>query len=461
MRSFRHAIAVFVFFAAALPVLAEEVGAARDLEQRLSKAEAAAASAQSAGDNAWMLASAALVLMMTGPGLALFYAGLVRKKNVLSIKMHSFAMMAVITILWAVFGYSLCFSEGTPIIGGLSFAFLNGVGASPNPDYGATIPHSTFMIYQCMFAVITPALITGAFADRVRFGPIVLFMTLWTIVVYFPMCHMVWGKGGLLNATLGGKVPTLDFAGGTVVHITAGVSALVCAVYLGKRIGYPTTPMPPHSPVLSFIGGCLLWVGWFGFNAGSALASNGLASSAFVATHLAGAAGALAWMTTERQKTGKCSSIGAVTGAVAGLATITPASGFVGPFPAIIIGAVAGVVCYLMCAVVKARFGYDDSLDVFGCHGIGGTIGTLLAGVFANSAVNPVYGAGKPVGLLEGHGAQVVNQSIAVLIAWVLAIGGSFVCLVIVDKMLGLRVSADDEHKGLDQTQHGEHAYEF
>jgi Amt family ammonium transporter len=461
MRAFRHAIAVFVLFAAALPVFADDVGAKTDLEQRLSKAEAAAASAQSSGDNAWMLASAALVLMMTGPGLALFYAGLVRKKNVLAIKMHSFAMMAVITVVWAVFGYSLCFAEGSPFVGGLSFAFLKGVGATPHPDYGPTIPHTTFMIYQCMFAVITPALITGAFADRVRFGPIVLFMTLWTVVVYFPMCHMVWGKGGLLNATLGGKVPTLDFAGGTVVHITAGVSALVCALYLGKRIGYPTTPMPPHSPVLSFIGACLLWVGWFGFNAGSALASNGLASSAFVATHLAGAAGALMWMLCEKQKTGKASSLGAITGAVAGLATVTPASGFVGPFPALIIGAAAGVVCYLMCAVVKAKFGYDDSLDVFGCHGIGGTLGTILTGVFANSAINPVYGAGKPVGLLEGHGAQVVNQTVAVLIAWVLAIGGSLAVLVFVDKVLGLRVSPDEENRGLDQTQHGEHAYEF
>src|SRR5258708_25144134 len=247
------------------------------------------------GDNAWMLVSSALVLMMTGPGLALFYGGLVRKKNVLATMMQSFAMMAVVTVLWALFLYSLCFASGSSVIGGFSNVFLNGVGAAPDADYAGTIPLATFMVYQLMFAVITPALITGAFAERMKFSAMLVFMILWSVIVYAPMAHMVWGKGGLLNASLGGKVPTLDFAGGTVVHITSGVSALVCALYLGKRVGFPRTPMQPHSVVLSFIGACLLWVGWFGFNAGSALSASSLATSAFIATHFAAAAAALGW----------------------------------------------------------------------------------------------------------------------------------------------------------------------
>src|SRR5579875_1230715 len=287
-----------------------------------AKLQAQVAAAQSGADNAWMLTSAALVLMMTGPGLALFYGGLVRKKNVLGTMMQSFAMMAIITVLWAFLTYSLAFDSGTSFIGGLHHIFLKGVGLQPDPDYSATIPLQTYMIYQLMFAIITPALITGAFAERMKFSAMALFLTLWSIVVYCPMAHMVWGAGGLLNAS-GGALPSLDFAGGTVVHITSGVSALVCALYLGKRIGYPQTAMPPHSLVLSFIGACLLWVGWFGFNAGSALAASSLATSAFINTHFAAAAAALGWTVAEWIHNGKPTALGAISGAVAGLVAIT------------------------------------------------------------------------------------------------------------------------------------------
>src|ERR1700733_1461331 len=345
--------------------------AASDVPARLNALEAAAKSAQSAGDNAWMLVSAALVLMMTGPGLALFYGGLVRRKNVLSTMMHSFVMMGLITVIWAFAGYSLVFSEGVPFIGGLKYAFLNGVGTDPNADYAATIPHLTYMVYQLMFAIITPALISGGYAERMKFSAMALFTTLWAFVVYFPMAHMVWGKGGLLNAYLGGSIPTFDFAGGTVVHITSGVSALVCALYLGKRKGYPAEPIKPHSMVLSVIGACLLWVGWFGFNAGSALAASGLATSAFVATHLAAAAAALGWMGAEWLHSGKPSMLGGISGCVAGLVAITPASGFVMPMPALLIGLLAGMFCFWMVTTVKNMFKYDDTLDAFGVHGAG------------------------------------------------------------------------------------------
>src|SRR5262249_22783233 len=278
---------------------AQTAGGAPPAQVDLARLDQRLAAAQSSADNAWMLVSAALVLMMTGPGLALFYGGLVRQKNTLAIMIQSFALMALITVLWAIVGYSLCFSEGTPIVGGFGHVLLRGVGVDPNADYAGTIPQLTFMVYQLMFAIITPALITGATAERMTFSGTVVFMTLWSLVVYAPLAHMVWGKGGLLNATLGGRFPTLDFAGGTVVHITSGVSALVCALYLGRRTGYPKEPMPPHSLVLSFIGACLLWVGWFGFNAGSALASNGLAASAFVATHFAAAAATIGWLAAE------------------------------------------------------------------------------------------------------------------------------------------------------------------
>jgi len=381
------------------------------LDEKLKKLEAAAASAQSAGDNAWMLVSAALVLMMTGPGLAL--------------------------------------------------VFLNGVGTAPNADYAGTIPQLTFMVYQLMFAVITPALISGAFAERMKFSAMLLFMTLWVFLVYFPMAHMVWGKGGLLNAYLGGSIPTFDFAGGTVVHITSGVSALVCALYLGKRLGYPTEAMRPHSLVLSAVGACLLWVGWFGFNAGSALAANGLATTAFVATHFAAAAATIGWLLAEWWKMGKPSMLGGISGCVAGLVAITPASGFVKPMPALLIGFAAGIFCFLMVTAVKSKFGYDDTLDAFGVHGAGGTLGAILTGVFATNQINDAQINGKvvPLGLVDGNGGQILNQLTGVAIAWGLAIVGTLIILKFVDMTIGVRVSVDEEREGLDVSQHGEEGY--
>jgi ammonium transporter, Amt family len=430
---------------------------------RVTALELQVADAKSSADNAWMLISAALVLLMTGPGLALFYGGLVRKKNVLGTMMQSFAMMGIVTVVWAIFGYSLAFGPGTSFIGGFHHLFLSGVGLAPDPAYSATIPVETFMVYQLMFAIITPALITGAFAERMKFSAMLLFLVLWSICVYDPMAHMVWGKGGLLNASLGGAFPTLDFAGGTVVHISSGVSALVCALYLGKRLGYPKEPMPPHSVVLSFIGACLLWVGWFGFNAGSALGSGSLATSAFVATHFGAAAAAIAWSLAEWVAKGKPSALGAISGCVAGLVAITPAAGFVSPMSALIIGFVAGAFCYWMVTAVKSRFGYDDSLDAFGVHGAGGTIGALLTGVFASSVINPIFrstdGNVLPSGLIEGNAHQMLNQAVGVGIAWALAIVGTLILLFVVDKVIGLRVSSEHEVQGLDLSQHGEEGY--
>ena len=431
------------------------------LEKQAGDNATAIAAAQTAGDNAWMLTSAALVLMMSGPGLALFYGGLVRKKNVLGTMMQTFAMMAVITVLWALVTYSLAFGDGGSFIGGLHNALLHGVGLTPDKDYAATIPLQTFMVYQLMFAIITPALITGAFAERMKFSAMLVFLVLWAIFVYSPMAHMVWGKHGLLNASLGGRFPTLDFAGGTVVHVTSGVSALVTALYLGKRVGYPKVPMPPHSVVLSFIGACLLWVGWFGFNAGSALGSGALATSAFVATHFGAAAAAVGWGGAEWVRQKKVSALGAISGAVAGLVAITPAAGFVTPISALWIGLIAGVFCYFMVVKVKAAFGYDDSLDAFGVHGAGGTLGALLTGVFANSAINPIFGAGKATGFLEGNHGQIGNQMVGVALAWGLSIVGTLVILFVVDKLIGLRVSEDDEREGLDLSQHGEEGYDW
>ena len=432
---------------------------------RIAKLEQAVAEAKSSGDNAWMLTSSALVLMMTGPGLTLFYGGLVRKKNVLSTMMQSFALMAIVTLLWGLVSYSLAFAPGNSFIGGLHSVFLRGVGAQPDPDYAPTIPLQTFMIYQLMFAIITPALITGAFAERIKFSAMTAFMVLWSLVVYAPMAHMVWGKGGLLNASLGGRFPCLDFAGGTVVHITSGVSALVCALYLGPRIGYPKQSMPPHSVVLSFIGACLLWVGWFGFNAGSALSAGSLATSAFVATHFGAAAATLGWSTAEWWKRGKPSALGAISGAVAGLVAITPAAGFVSPMSAIAIGLAAGVFCFLMVTKVKSMFRYDDSLDAFGVHGAGGTLGALLTGVFASSAVNPIFknarGRTLASGLIEGNPRQLLNQLAGIAIAWALAIVGTVVLLKLVDITIGLRVSEDHEMQGLDLSQHGEEGYSW
>jgi Amt family ammonium transporter len=430
------------------------------LEQAVHDAQAANASAQSAGDNAWMLTSAALVLLMTGPGLALFYGGLVRKKNILGTMMQSFAMMGLVTILWAIVGYSFAFGHGNVFMGGFEHLFLRGVSLNPNPDYAATIPEQTYMIYQLMFAIITPALITGAFAERMKFSSMALFLSLWSLLVYCPMAHMVWGVGGLLNAT-GNHIPSLDFAGGTVVHITSGVSALICALYLGKRIGYPHTAMPPHSMVLSFIGACLLWVGWFGFNAGSALAASPLATSAFVNTHFATAAAALGWTIFEWIHNGKPTALGAISGAVAGLVAITPASGFVQPMSALLIGLAAGFFCSFMVFKVKAWFGYDDSLDAFGVHGGGGTLGAVLTGVFAASVINPIYGKGVPTGGIDGHWSQVLNQLAGVGMAWGISIVGTLVLLFVVDKIVGLRVAPEHEMAGLDLSQHGEEGYDF
>jgi Amt family ammonium transporter len=319
------------------------------------------------------------------------------------------------------------------------------------------------MVYQLMFAIITPALITGAFAERMKFSAMLLFLILWSLFVYDPMAHMVWGRGGLLNASLGGRFPTLDFAGGTVVHVTSGVSALVCALYLGKRLGYPKVAMPPHSVVLSFIGACLLWVGWFGFNAGSALGAGGLATSAFVATHFGAAAAAIGWSAAEWMRNGKPSALGAISGAVAGLVAITPAAGFVSPMSALIIGLIAGVFCFWMVTKVKLKFGYDDSLDAFGVHGAGGTIGALLTGLFASSVINPIFkdanGNVLPSGLFEGNAHQLLNQCVGVAIAWVLGIVGTLILLKIVDKVVGLRVTEEQETQGLDLSQHGEEGY--
>jgi Amt family ammonium transporter len=450
-----------------LVLLAPALAAAQSIppatDARITSLEAAVKSAQSAGDNAWMLTSAALVLMMTGPGLALFYGGLVRRKNVLSTMMHSFSLMAVVTVIWAIAGYSFAFGEGSPVVGGFGYLFLNNVGSAPNPDYAATIPHQTFMIYQLMFAIITPALISGAFAERMKFSAMLLFTVLWSLFVYFPLAHMVWGKGGLLNAFSGGKIPCLDFAGGTVVHISSGVSALVCALYLKKRTGYMIEPMKPHSLVISVIGACLLWVGWFGFNAGSALGASGLATSAFVATHFATAAATLGWMLAEWIKNGKPSILGAISGAVAGLVAITPASGFVKPFPALLIGFVAGVGCYFMVTTIKSKFGYDDTLDAFGVHGAGGTIGALLTGVFATNLVNDGLkdASGKllPLGWVDGNPGQVLNQLGGVLISWVLAIVGALLILKICDVLVGVRVAPEQEREGLDVSLHGEEGY--
>jgi Amt family ammonium transporter len=406
------------------------------------------------GDNAWVLVSSALVLMMTGPGLALFYGGLVRKKNIVGTMMQCLAMMAVVTVIWAVIGYSLAFSGGNAFIGGLDYLFLNGVGQ----EASGSISHLTFMVFQLMFAIITPALITGAFAERMKFGGMLAFLVLWLFVVYLPLAHMVWGPGGLMNAFDGGALPCLDFAGGTVVHISSGVSALVCALYLGKRVGFPSDSMRPHNLTLSFIGACMLWVGWFGFNAGSALGASGLAASAFVATHFAAAAATLGWLAAEWLRGGKPSMLGGITGAVAGLVAITPGSGFVTPMAALVIGFIAGLVCYWAVAVLKAKLGYDDSLDAFGVHGVGGTLGAILTGVFASSTVQDVFDGG-PVGLLEGNAGQAVNNVLGALLTWVLAAVGTIILLKIVDAVVGLRVSEDEEIKGLDLSQHGEEAY--
>ena len=397
----------------------------------------------SAGDTAWVLTSSALVLVMIVPGLALFYGGMVRNKNVLSTMMHSFISICLVSVVWVFWGYSLAFGPDVGgIIGGLDLVGLKGVG--PEPSEGSTIPHLAFMVFQLMFAGITVALISGAIAERMKFSAFVLFATLWVTLIYAPLAHWVWGGGWL--AGLG----DLDFAGGTVVHISSGVAALICAIVLGKRQGYGTENMSPHNLPFTVIGAGLLWVGWFGFNAGSALAADGIAASAFVATQVAAAAGALAWMSVEWGYRGKSTLLGTASGAVAGLVAITPAAGFVGPVSAILIGLGGGVVCYLG-VFLKNKMGYDDALDVLGIHGIGGTWGALATGLFAS--------VGGGTGLFFGNPGQVLIQLIGVGATWIFAGVGTFVILKIVDGLVGLRVSKEEEILGLDLTQHSERAY--
>lgn len=403
------------------------------------------------GDTAWILTSSALVLMMTIPGLFLFYGGLVRRKNVLGTIMHSFIIVALISIQWALWGYTLAFGvDINGIIGDLSWLGLRGVGAEPNADYAATIPHGAFMIFQMMFAVITPALITGAFAERIKFSSFLVFILLWATFIYDPLAHWVWGVKGWMR-----ELGALDFAGGTVVHISSGASALVAAIMCGKRIGYGQEAMPPHNLPFSVIGAGLLWVGWFGFNAGSALAADGLATSAFVATHLAAAAAALSWLAMDWILRDKPTVLGAASGAVAGLVAITPGAGFVGPGSAIVIGIVGGVLCSVACGL-KPKLGYDDSLDVVGVHGVGGTWGALATGLFASKAINP---AGND-GLFFGNPGQLGVQFVSVVATLALAMVGTYVLLTIVKAVMGLRVALDEERMGLDLSQHNERAYE-
>jgi Amt family ammonium transporter len=411
---------------------------------------AAPASKIDKGDTAWMLTSSALVLLMTAPGLALFYAGMVRQKNALATLMHSFIIMALISIQWVLWGYSLAFGpDKGGIIGGLEWVGLRGVGTEPFDVYSKTIPHQVFMLFQMMFAIITPALITGTFAERKKFSSFILFTLLWATFVYDPLAHWVWGDGGWLK-----KLGALDFAGGTVVHISSGVSALVCALMIGRRRGYGHQPMQPHNLPFTVMGAGLLWFGWFGFNAGSALEANGLAASAFVATNTGAAAAALGWMFTEWMSRGKPTVLGAASGAVAGLVAITPASGYVGPVASILIGGLAGVFCYTACNF-KSKLGYDDSLDVVGVHGVGGTWGAIATGLFATKTVNEAGGDG----LFYGNPAQLGTQVVAVLATVALAVVMTTIILKVVDALVGLRVSEEEEVAGLDLSQHSETAY--
>lgn len=401
------------------------------------------------GDTTWVLISTALVMIMT-PGLALFYGGMVRRKNVLGTIMQSFIALGVVSILWILYGYSLAFGPDIGhFIGNLSWVGLNNVGLEPNTDYAGTIPHQAFMIFQMMFAVITPALITGAFAGRFKFSTYLVFITIWVTLVYFPLAHWVWGVGGWIR-----NLGALDFAGGLVVHISSGVAALAAALVIGKRKGYGTEPMPPHNLTLTLIGAALLWFGWFGFNGGSAVASGALATSAFVVTHIATAAAALSWMAVEWLHRKKPTALGVASGAVAGLVAITPACGFVGPLPAILIGLGAGLFCY-MAVNLKNIFGYDDSLDAFGVHGIGGTWGAIATGLFASKAIN----AAGNNGLFFGNPSQLWTQLISIAAAWVYVFIMTVIILKVLDFIMGLRVSDDAETVGLDLSEHGESGY--
>ncbi|MEA5000641.1 MAG: ammonium transporter [Endomicrobiaceae bacterium] len=410
-------------------------------------AEEPAAPKVDTGDTAFMLVCAALVMLMT-PGLALFYGGMVRRKNILGTMMQSFVALGVITIIWLVYGYSLAFGPDVGhIIGSLKWSFLKGVGLDPNPDYSATIPHQLFMIFQMMFAILTPALITGAFAERFKFKSYLIFLVLWLTIVYCPLAHWVWGVGGWIR-NLGG----LDFAGGLVVHIASGTSALAAILIVGTRRGYRRENMPPHSLPLTLLGTALLWFGWFGFNAGSALSAGQLSASAFVATHIGAGSAVLAWMFAEWMHRGKPTVLGALSGAVAGLVAITPGSGFVTPISAMFIGIAGGLICYF-AVNMKEKFGYDDSLDVVGVHGVGGLVGALLTGVFATTLVNPA-GADASFGLFK---IQALSALASITYSFVV----SFILLKIVDKVFGLRVEDKEELQGLDLSQHGESGYRF
>ncbi len=403
------------------------------------------------GDTTWMLVSSALVLLMT-PGLALFYGGMVRRKNVLGTVMHSFVAMGVISIQWVLIGYSLSFGPDVGhFIGNLHWLGLNHVGLSPDPDYGATVPHQAYMIFQMMFAIITPALISGAVAERMKFSAYLVFIVLWAFLVYDPLAHWVWGTGGWLR-----NLGALDFAGGLVVHVSSGVSALACILVLGKRKGYKVEIMAPHNLTMTLLGAALLWFGWFGFNAGSAVASGALATSAFVVTHIATAAAALSWTFVEWIHRGKPTALGFASGAVAGLVGITPASGFIGPMPALLLGLLVGALCYTAVSL-KPRFGYDDALDVIGVHGVGGTFGAIFTGFFASTLIN----SGGANGLFFGHPAQVGIQALSVVCAWVYSFVVSFIILKVLDALMGLRVNEEDESTGLDLSQHGEVGYTF
>jgi Amt family ammonium transporter len=461
-------LAGILAFAPALGVAEEVTAGDASLAAQVAKAQAAADAAALAGHNAWMLTSTALVLFMTAPGLAMFYSGLVRKKNVVGVMMQCLFLMALMSILWALWGYSLAFGGDGAWIGNGEYLLLRGVSRSwdaatgqPFTPMEGAIPRLTHMLFQGMFVIITPALICGAFAERMKFSTMVVFMVLWVTLVYCPLCHWVW-DGGILafgspHALAGGA---LDFAGGTVVHISAGVSALICALLVGQRLGFRSDPMPPHNLTYTALGAAMLWVGWFGFNAGSELASDGLTSSAFAATHFSAAAGALAWAAMEWMTRGKPSVLGTASGAVAGLVCITPAAGFVQPMPAILMGAAGGVVCFYACTKIKSRFGYDDSLDAFGVHGVGGTLGALLTGLFATRACWDITGNGTPLGLFEG-GSILVGQIVAVLSTWVFAAVATFILLKILDATMGLRVTQQNEIEGLDLTEHGEEGYIF
>jgi len=437
-------LALLFFFAAGTTALAEPP------TPQSPPTAAPEAFKQSPGDNAWMLTSSALVLMMTVPGLALFYGGLVRTKNVLSVLMQCIGAVGLISLQWFVVGYSLAFSDGR-LVGGFDWALLNGVEPDAATPFGYAdhIPHQLWMVYQLMFAIITPALICGAFAERVKFSGVALFLVLWSTFVYDPLAHWVWGSGGFLRNAEKNPWGALDFAGGTVVHVSSGVSALICALYLGKRRGYLKEPMPPHSMVSTFLGAAMLWVGWFGFNAGSAAEANGAAVSAFCNTHFATAAAAVSWSLAEYFARGKASALGAASGAVAGLVAITPACGFVTIRASVLIGLAAGLVCFFACTTVKNAFKYDDSLDAFGVHGVGGMLGALLTGVFATTVSE------------LGRGRQILNQLVAIGAAALLAAVGTFILLVIVNATVGIRVKESDEIEGLDLTQHGEAGYHY